>query len=83
MAVGLASAGPIEAALARAVERIEEFGARAFLPQIHEERAELARLGGNEPARTRELRGAHRLYSEMGATGHAERLAPDLGSSVI
>jgi hypothetical protein len=30
-------------------------------------------------ARERELREAHRLYTEMDATGHAERLARELG----
>ena len=39
---------------------------------------ELARLRGDEAARERALRNAHRLYTEMGATGHAERLAKEL-----
>jgi predicted amidophosphoribosyltransferase len=33
------------------------------------------------PDRDRELREAHRLYTEMGATGHAERLAKELAPS--
>ena len=49
------------------------------MPQVHEERAELARLRGDDATRERELREAHRLYTEMGATGHAERLAQKLG----
>ena len=32
-----------------------------------------------QPRAHRELREAHRLYTEMGATGHAERLARELG----
>ncbi len=79
MANGLESEGPIGEALARAVELIEELGARVYRPQVCEERAELARLRGDEAARDRELREAHRLFTEMGATGHAERLARELG----
>ena len=75
LADGLESEGPIGAALGRAVELIEEFGARVYRPQVCEERAELARLRGDEAARRREQREAHRHYTEMGATGHAERLA--------
>jgi hypothetical protein len=58
---------------------IEETGAGAFAPQLHELRAELARLFGDQAARKRELREAHRLCAEMGATGYAERLARELG----
>jgi len=75
---GLAAEREIEAALDRALELVEEGGLRAYVPQVHEERAELARLRGDEPTRDRELREAHRLYTEMGATGHAERLAKEL-----
>jgi hypothetical protein len=35
-------------------------------------------LLGKNSARERNLRGAHRIYSEMGATGHAERLEGQL-----
>ena len=47
--------------------------------QVHEESAKLGRLHGDEAARERELREAHRLYTEVGGTGHAERLALELG----
>ncbi len=53
-------------------------GARSSLPLIGVERAELARLVGDEASRERELREAHRLFTEIGATGHAERLAREL-----
>jgi hypothetical protein len=43
------------------------------------ERAELSRLRGDGGASERDLREAHRLFTEMGATGHAERLARELG----
>ncbi len=75
---GLAAEREIEAALDRALELIEETGSRVFVPQVHEERAELARLRGDDATRERELREAHRLYTEMAATGHAERLAKEL-----
>jgi tetratricopeptide (TPR) repeat protein len=77
---GLAAEEAIRAALDRALELIEASGARVYRPEVHEEHAELARLRGDEAARTRELRDAHRLYTEMGATGHAERLARELGA---
>ncbi len=44
-------------------------------------RAELARLGGDGAEQERELREALRLYTGMGATGHAERLASELSSA--
>ena len=68
----------IDAALTRATECVNETGARAYLPMVIEERARLARLTGDDAAAERELREAHRLYEEMGATGHAARLAKEL-----
>ena len=73
------SAKRIESALARAQALIEETGAVAYIPWVHEERAGLARLLGSEEKREHELREAHRLFTEMGATRHAERLTKDLG----
>jgi adenylate cyclase len=70
----------IEEALARALALIEETEARSYAPLVYEERAELARLLGEAELRERELREAHRLYTEMGATGHTERLARELAS---
>ena len=59
-----------------AAERIaEETGARPFLAAIFEQRAGLA----TGATRERQLRKARRLYVEMSATGHAERLAKELG----
>ena len=40
----------------------------------------LVEVPGDEAARTRELREALRLYTEMGATGHAERVAREQNS---
>jgi hypothetical protein len=46
---------------------------------VHEARAELERACGDAPAAERELREAQRLHAAMGATGHAERIARELG----
>ncbi len=69
----------IDAALVRTTACMEQSGARAYLPMIMEERATLARLRGDEAASVQDLREAHRLYEEIGATGHAARLAKQLG----
>ena len=79
----LASAGAtaraeIEGALARALEVARETRMKAYEPLVHVELTELARQSGDEEDRQRELREAHRLFTEIGATGHAERLADEL-----
>ncbi len=48
-------------------------------PFLSEESAHLARLLGDEEGCERESREAHRLYTEMGAMGHAERVGRELG----
>ena len=71
--------------LDRAADLNDACGSRSFAPQVLVERAALARLCGDEKARERHLREAHRLFSEIGATGHAQppgrgaghRLMPD------
>jgi tetratricopeptide (TPR) repeat protein len=77
--VGTQRRAAIEEALARALELVEQTGARAYEPQIREERGKLARLLGDEATCERELREAHRLFVEIGAMGHAKRLATELG----
>ena len=72
---GARSRDAIEIALARAMELVEETGGKAYELFVRLERAELARLVGDEAGRQRELRRAHRLVAEMGATAWAERLA--------
>ena len=62
----------------RCSELIEQTGARLYTPQVHEQRAALADLSGDGAEAERELREAHRLYTGMGATGHAERVAREL-----
>ncbi len=75
---GSGAAKEIEACLARALALVEETGGRALEPQIIEERGRLVTLQGDDGAET--LRRAHALYIEIGATGHAERLARELRS---
>jgi ATP/maltotriose-dependent transcriptional regulator MalT len=75
-----ATASPeIQAHLREAQDLVEETGGRSQQPFIHEELANLARLTGDDATYQRELGEAHRLFTEMGATGHAERLAKELG----
>jgi tetratricopeptide (TPR) repeat protein len=68
----------IEQLLARALEIGRETEAKSLVPMVHVELAELARKTSDEDRRQRELREAHRLFTEIGATGHAERLAAEL-----
>jgi adenylate cyclase len=68
----------VEAALAKAQRFVDESGACSRQPFIHDVRAELADLKGDDAQCERELREAHRLFTEMGATGHAERVAREL-----
>jgi hypothetical protein len=76
---GTAAAAAIRDALARARELVEETEARLYEPFILEEQARLAQLEGDPAAFDRKLREAHRLFTEIGATGHAQRLAKELG----
>ncbi len=70
----------VEAELTRAEVLIDATGYAIRRASVHEVRAELAQLEGDADARRRHLREAHRLYTEMGATGHAERVARELDS---
>ncbi len=67
-----------EQALVRAQELIDETGAQAYQPEVHECRARLARLRGDAPAAQREIEDARRLYAAMGAPAQVERLAKEL-----
>ena len=62
----------------RVLELAGQTGAKAIEPLVHVELAELARQSGDEEGHQRELREAHRLFTEIGASGHAERLAGEL-----
>ena len=75
----VASLTRAEQALVRAQELIDETGAQAYQPEVHECRAHLAQLRGDAPAAQREIEEARRLYAEMGATAQVERLAKEMG----
>jgi hypothetical protein len=68
----------IDAALAEAEVWLEMSGAKGLEPFIHVERAELARLNGDEVTRERELREAYRLFLEIGAPIRAAEVAREL-----
>jgi len=71
-------AGEVETLVERMAALAEDSGFRLYLPQAVELRADLAALRGDPAARERHLRAAQRLYAEIGATGHAARLANEL-----
>jgi class 3 adenylate cyclase/tetratricopeptide (TPR) repeat protein len=75
---GISARTVIEAALGRVLALVRETGARGFEPHVHLERAELHRLTGDVDAGKSELTKAHRLFVEMGATGHADSVAKEL-----
>jgi len=76
---GASAAAAVEADLRAAAAAVERTEARAYAPLIHVERARLAQLLGDEAAWERELREALRLFTAIGATGHAERVSRQLG----
>ena len=78
MSEGAAAADEIEAQLRRAKRVIERDGHALMTPFLSEESGHLARLLGDEEGCERHFREAHRLYTEMGAAGHAERAGREL-----
>jgi hypothetical protein len=62
----------------RALSLVGETGGKALEPFIRVELSNLARLAGDEPARQRELREAHRLFLEIGAPIRAAEVAKEL-----
>ncbi len=80
---GLTARDEIEAALTRADELVEALGAAGVEPTIHVQRAELARQDGDDHTRELELREAYRLFTAIGATGHADRLAGSLADVTL
>jgi adenylate cyclase len=78
---GAAARAAVEGALSRAEQLVQETGCRSSQPLVHLERAQLMGVLGDPAGRERELREAHRLFSEMGAKGHAERVARELSPS--
>jgi hypothetical protein len=51
-----------------------------LVPRIHEAAAVLAEALKDREQQQAELREALRLYQALGATGHAERLAREVGA---
>ncbi len=68
----------VQAAISEAVLLLDKSGARAFEPDIHRVLSELAQVDGDHATRVRHLRQAQRLYRDMAATGHAERIDREL-----
>jgi hypothetical protein len=77
---GLQATSEIEATLAEADAWLEMSGAKSYEPFLSVERAELALLAGDGAARRRELREAHRLFTEIGAPIRAAEVAKELGA---
>jgi adenylate cyclase len=71
-------AAEVDTLVERMAALIEEAGLRLYLPRLVELRAAVAGARGDAAARDRHLREAHRLYTQAGATGHAQRLAKEL-----
>jgi adenylate cyclase len=76
---GTAARDSIERLLDDTLALSRESGAKTWEPFVHLERAELARRLGDEAARERELREAHRLFLEIGAPIRAAEVAKELG----
>ena len=77
---GVVPRAEIESALARAEQLVESIAGRSLSPRILELRGRLAAALGDAPASDQTLRQALQLYREIGASGHAERLARELVS---
>jgi hypothetical protein len=69
---------PIEALFQRLDQAIHRTGATSFSPFLHELRAGLALVCGDGDTCKRERREAERLWTEMGAPGHIERMTREL-----
>lgn len=82
LAAGDAAEGEaIASHLEQAQALVERTGARTFRPFIGIELGRLARLRGDEQGRERELREAHRLFTEIGAPIRAAEAAKELGTA--
>jgi ATP/maltotriose-dependent transcriptional regulator MalT len=79
LAEGIAARGAIENALEEVSRLARQMQLKMFEPFVCVERAELARLSGDETTRQRELREAHRLFLEIGAPIRAADVAKEFG----
>ena len=75
---GLEAEAEIELLLDDATVELERHSHHAIAPQVYTGRAALSGLRGDEEGRLQHLRKALDLYTEMGATGHAERVTREL-----
>jgi tetratricopeptide (TPR) repeat protein len=73
-----ADADGLDALLDEAAAIIERTATHALTPRVIEARARLAALRGDTNLQHTHLQEAHRLYTEMSATGHAERIGREL-----
>jgi hypothetical protein len=80
---GVDAVREIETAFTEADAWLEMSGAKSYEPFLHVERAELARLIGDEATRQGELREAHRLFTEIGAPIRAAEVAKELGVPAV
>jgi adenylate cyclase len=78
---GAAARAEIEASLSRVLELARANEAKIFVPLVHVELGELARQSGNHGDHTEQLRIAHRLFRDIGATGQAKRLEVELATT--
>jgi tetratricopeptide (TPR) repeat protein len=69
-----------DAFIERAAEGVRDCGSRGWEPLLAFERAASARLRGDADACAAALREALRVAKELGADGHAERAARELGN---
>jgi class 3 adenylate cyclase/tetratricopeptide (TPR) repeat protein len=77
---GVRARAAIETCLARAEALVAETGAHAQTPFLIEERARLATDCGDAIDSARLLRESQRAFAELGAVGHASRLATVLAA---
>jgi tetratricopeptide (TPR) repeat protein len=76
---GAQAESAIDRILSETLAFIDESGATGWKPFVLLEQAELAQTLGDEGARERALREAHRLFTAMGATARAEQMAREIG----
>ena len=65
-------------ALEGAMELIRDTGAVLYEPDVHEQLADVAAAEGDNDARERHLREAHRLFTDFGAPARAEQVQAEL-----
>ena len=72
---GKSAIAEAEGLIAAASGLMEQMGTMTYVPQLSLVRAEIARLRGDEAALRRELAESLRLFTEIGADGHARTTA--------